>query len=205
MKNQIKTIIATSFAALVLTTGSVSANGKITHPAEAEKSSTVNPQVKTFKRVSVTGNVEVTFVKSNKDGVAYADNSDGNAKVIQNGDLLTISAAGEGVSKLLVYVKDIYRIQGSDNAVIKTDGNLDVDYLQVFLKGNAKADIKTTTKGLYTILEDNSVLNLSGATESHTLSTDKNSNLSMSHFAAKNTYLEGQSSLKTLETFAAIK
>lgn len=203
MKTQIKTIIATTFAALVLTAGSVSANANITHPAKA--TTVTSKQLKTFKRVAVSGNVEVTFLQSNKEGIAYADNSNGDAKVMQNGDLLTISAADNGAAKLIVYVKNIYRIQGSDNAVIKTEGKLTSDYLQIFLKGNAKADVNTMSGGLYTILYDNSVLTLSGATENHTLSTDKNSNLSMSHFAAKNTYLEAQPTLANAEKLALTK
>ncbi|MET4081125.1 hypothetical protein ABIB40_001070 [Pedobacter sp. UYP30] len=199
MKTQIKTIIATSFAALTLTVSSLSANASVKHPT------TETTQVKTFKKVSVSGNVEVTFIQSNKEGVSYADNNFGTAKVMQQGDELSITSANNGTARLVVYVKDIYRIQGNDNAVIKTDGKLAVNNLQVFLKGNAKANINTSTSSLYTILNDNSSLTLSGDTKNHTLASSKNSSLSMAHFAAQNTDLEAQMTLSNSDNFAATK
>ena len=205
MKTQIKTIIATSFAALVLTAASFSANANVTHPAKAKNNITSAKQVKTFKRVSIMGNVEATFVQSNKEGISYADNSEGDAKVIQDGDLITISSTEKGMAKVIVYVKDIYRIQGCENAVIKTNGKLDVNYLQVFLKGNAEAYINTMSSGLYTMLHDNATLTLSGATDAHTLARGKNSTLTMDHFSAKSTDLEAQSTLLAAERFAGTK
>ena len=199
MKTQIKTIIATTFAALTLTASSLSANAIVKHPL-ADTSN-----VKTFKKVNVGRNLEVTFVQSSKEGISYADDNYGTAQVMQEGDQLTITSTTNGIAKLIVYVTDIYRIQGSDNAVIKTEVKLDVTNLQIFLKGNAQANINTSTSSLYTMLNDNSTLTLSGATEKHTLAGSKNSNLTMTHFAAQKTDLEAQITLENIDKLAATK
>ncbi|MGY3055640.1 hypothetical protein ACVWYG_003861 [Pedobacter sp. UYEF25] len=199
MKTQIKTIIATTFAALTLTVGSLSANAAVKHP------SAITSSVKTFKKVNVNGNLEVIFIQSNKEGISYADDNFGIAKVTQEGDQLNITSITNGVTKLVVYVKDIYRIQGSGNAVISTEGKLDVNNLQIFLKENAKANINTTTSSLYTVLNDNSSLILSGATENHILTRSKDSSLVLAHFDAKNTDLGGQTALNNSDKFAVTK
>lgn len=190
MKTTIKTLIATTFATLVLTTSAFSA------PALEKNSKSVEiATVKTFKRIKVSGNVEITLIQKSNIDVQYAYDNYGTAKVIQKGDLLNITSADNNLTKLVIYVDDLYRIEATDHVVIKTEGKLNTQFLQIFLKGNAHAEIKTNTQGLYTVLSDNADLKLSGATELHTLAMGNQQTLTMDKFAALKTKFIDNSTL----------
>lgn len=181
MKTSIKTLIATSLTAIVLSTAVFSTT----------VSAAVNPltisAVKTFKKISVSGNVEVTLIQRTATGVAYTDENVGTAKIMQEGDILRITATHGSTAKIIVYVDDIYRIEASGNAVVKTEGKLTSKYLQIFLKGNAHAEINTTTEGLYTVIQDDADLKLSGSTDNHTLVMGNTQKLTIEKFAALKT------------------
>ncbi len=181
MKTSIKTLIATSLTAIVLSTAVFSTT----------VSAAVNPltisAVKTFKKISVSGNVEVTLIQRTATGVAYTDENVGTAKIMQEGDILRITATHGSTAKIIVYVDDIYRIEASGNAVVKTEGKLISKYLQIFLKGNAHAEINTTTEGLYTVIQDDADLKLSGSTDNHTLVMGNTQKLTIEKFAALKT------------------
>lgn len=199
MKTSIKTLIASSLTAIVLSTAvfttSVSAN-----EIAPVKVSTVN----NFKRVSVKGNVEVTLIQRGTAGVSYADDNTGNAKIIQDGDILKISSADKGITKVIVYVNDLFRIEASENAVVKTEGKLTTQFLQIFLKGNAHADINTSTEGLYTVIKDNADLKLSGSTDNHTLVMGKTQKLTIDKFAALKTNISSVEIVAVEKEIAAI-
>ncbi|MBC7417114.1 MAG: DUF2807 domain-containing protein [Pedobacter sp.] len=182
MKTQIKNLTAVFFPALLLSCIFLSAS------ANPIKNVLVKTTLlKSFRKITVTGNVQVTVIQIGKEGIAYADDSYGTAKVTQQGDLLTISPADNSMAKVILYVKDIYRITGNDEALIRTEGLLKTTYLQVFLKGNAKADINTSTAGICTVLTDNAMLSLSGGTENHSFAKSENSTLKLKSFAALKT------------------
>lgn len=199
MKTLIKTLIASSLTAIVLSTAvfttSVSAN-----EIAPVKVSTVN----NFKRVSVKGNVEVTLIQRGTAGVSYADDNTGNAKIIQDGDILKISSADKGITKVIVYVNDLFRIEASENAMVKTEGKLTTQFLQIFLKGNAHADINTSTEGLYTVIKDNADLKLSGSTDNHTLVMGKTQKLTIDKFAALKTNISSVEIVAVEKEIAAI-
>jgi len=182
MKTSIKTLTKSLVAAIVLTSSifatSVSADEK--QPVKISVPSN-------FNKLIVSGNVEVTLIQNGREGVSYNDDNNGKVKVIQDGYALKISSEDKSPAKITVYVKNIYRVQASDDAVVKTDGKLDVKYLQVFLKGNAVAKINSHSESLYTVIEDNSDLKLSGATESHSLVMGKTQKLNLDKFAALKT------------------
>ncbi|MGY3054406.1 hypothetical protein ACVWYG_002613 [Pedobacter sp. UYEF25] len=177
-----KNLIAALFTTILLGSTFLAANAN-----QIEKSIKKDSLIKPFRKITVTGNVQITLIQIGKEGISYADDSFGQAKVMQQGDLITISPAGGGVAKLIVYVKDIFRITGDDNAIINTDGLLKTTYLQVFLNGNAHAEINTATLGICTILADNSKLSLSGTTKDHFMAKSVNSVLKMNSFAALKT------------------
>ncbi|MFD2286806.1 hypothetical protein GJU39_14425 [Pedobacter petrophilus] len=182
MKTSIKTLIATSLTAIVLSTTVFSTN---------VSASTVRPlavsAVKGFKKISIGGNVEVTLIQKPATGVAYTDDNEGTAKIMQEGDMLRVTSTSGTTAKIIVYVDNIYRIEANENAVVKTEGKLNSQYLQIFLKGNAHAEINTTTEGLYTVIEDQADLKLSGSTDNHTLVMGKEQKLTMDKFAALKT------------------
>ncbi|HWW37715.1 GIN domain-containing protein [Pedobacter sp.] len=140
-----------------------------------------------IRKISIKGNVEVTMVQGLPESVSYTDDNTGRVKVIKTGGVLRIIGNSQESSKLFIYVNDIYRIEAEDNAVIKTEGWLKTRFLQIFLKGNAKADIRTSTQGLYTSLHDHANLKLSGSTDDHTLEIGDTQKLNVDNFVASKT------------------
>jgi len=194
MKTSIKTLIASALSAIVLSTTLLAT----TASADERKPVKVST-VASFKRISVKGNVEVMLVQRSTTGVSYTEDNSGTAKIMQDGDLLKISSSDKSPVKLVVYVNDIFRIEASDNAVVKTNEKLNAKYLQVFLKGNAKADLNISTEGLYTVIRDEADLRLSGSTDVHTLIMSKTPKLTIDCFAALKT------SISSVETDAVEK
>ncbi|WP_443936818.1 GIN domain-containing protein [Pedobacter sp. MW01-1-1] len=183
MKTSINSFIAIALTATVLSTSAfVSSASASTKPV----SETV-AAAKNFKRISVKGNVELVIVQSGDEGVSFASNNKGTAYVTQYGDLLTISSTSKETVKLVVNVSDLYRIQASDNAVVKTDGKLQAKYLQIFLSGEAIAEIKSNTESIYTVSDDFSTLKLTGTSKNHIVSNSATSVLYTNEFTAQNT------------------
>lgn len=181
-----KTLFSTSaksvMAALVLSASIFSSN-----VMAGEKQPVKMSAPKNFDKVVVNGNVEVTLIQNGTEGVSYTDDNTSNVKVIQDGSALKITSTDNNPAKITVYVKNIYRVQASDYAVVKTEGKLDVQYLQVFLTGNAVAKINSKTESLYTVMEGNADLKLSGATQSHSLVMGSTPKLNLDKFAASKT------------------
>jgi len=181
MKTSIKTLITMAFA---LTTLMATLPNNL---RAAEKNNTLLYNIQNFRKIVIKGNVEVILVQGNAIGVSYADDNAGNVKVTQQGEVLRITSLDKEKCKLIIYVTDIYRIEADENAVVKTEAKLITKFLQIILKGNAFADIDTSTEGLYTEILDNSTLKLKGNTSRHTLVMGKAPNLTIDHFAAVQT------------------
>jgi len=184
MKTSIKTLATSVFAAIVLTSSIFA-----THVVANEKQPVKISAPKGITKVMVSGNVEVTLIQNGTEGVRYNDDNTGKVKVMQDGSGLKISSEDQSPAKITVYVKNIYRIQASDDAVVKTEGKLDVKNLQVFLTGNAVAKINSNTESLYTVIEDHSDLKLSGATQNHSLVMGRTQKLDLDRFSALKTEL----------------
>lgn len=182
IKNAGKTLCTTS----IFVVSSILAN------AQSITRITNNQDLNAINRVAVTGNVEVTIVQSGEEGIAYADNNFGKVKVTLLGHLVTISPADQYPAKVILFVKDIFRISAEDNAVVTTQGRLKTAYLQVFLKGDAVANLNTKTIGLYTVLDDKSKLDLMGITEEQSFATSRFSKLNTNHLANLSTTLMGK-------------
>jgi len=135
----------------------------------------------------IKGNVEVMLVQRPAIGISFSDDNAGSVKVIQQGEALRITGIDNEKCKLVIYVNDIYRIEADQNAVVKTEAKLSTKFLQIILKGNAFADINTSSEGLYTEILDNSTLKLQGNTNRHTLVMGKAPNLTIDRFAAAQT------------------
>jgi len=191
MKTSIKTITKSLLAAIVLTSSIFS-----TSVMADEKQPTKVSAPNNFSKVVVGGNVEVTLVQCQKEGVSYNDDNAGSVKVIQDGDALKITSESKDVAKITVYVKNIYRVQASGNAVVKTEGKLDAKYLQLFLKENAVAEINSKTESLYTVIEGKADLKLKGATQNHILVMGKTQKLNLDRFAALKTEMNNQQTLQ---------
>ena len=200
MKTSIKTLIATSLTTIVLTSAIFATNAM----AAENTPETVSVPATPFKRVVVKGNVEVTLIQRQNEGVTYSDENTGKAKITQEGNVLRITSVDKEVTRLVVYVNDIYRIEAGENAVVKTSGKIKSKYLQIFLSGNAQADINSATEGLYTVISDNSDLKLSGSTDNHTFIMGKTPKLTIDRFAALKTNISSDESGAT-EIAALVK
>ncbi|MGN8055322.1 GIN domain-containing protein [Pedobacter sp. 22163] len=200
MKTSIKTLIATSLTAIVLSSAVFT-----TSVSATEKEPDAILKISAFKRISVKGNVEVTIIQRSNPGISYTDDNTGTAKVMQDGDNLKITSISTDKAKLTVYVNDFYRIEASENAIVKTEGKLRTKYLQIFLKGNAHAEINTSSEGLYTVIADNADLKLSGSTDQHTLVMGKSQKLTIDRFAALKTNISSVDTFAIEKEIAAIK
>jgi len=200
MKTSIKTLIATSLTTIVLTSAIFATSAMAADPKPGTASVSALP----FKKLIVKGNVEITLVQRTSEGVTYADENGGKAKIIQEGNVLRITSADKEATRLVVYVNDIYRIEAGENAIVKTSGKIKSKYLQIFLSGNAQADINSATEGLYTVISGNSDLKLSGSTDNHTLVMGKTPRLTIDRFAALKTNISSAESVVT-EIAALVK
>lgn len=181
MKTSLKTVIFIASAVIALT--ATLANNL----SATEKNTTILYKIQNFRRIVIKGNVEVMLVQRPAIGISFADDNTGNVKVTQQGEVIRISGLDKEKCKLVIYVNDIYRIEADQNAVVKTEAKLSTKFLQIILKGNAFADINTSSEGLYTEILDNSILKLKGNTNRHTLVMGKASNLTIDRFAAAQT------------------
>jgi hypothetical protein len=79
MKTSIKTLIATSLTAIILSSALFT-----TSVSAAEKEPDAILKISAFKRISVKGNVEVTVIQRSNPGISYSDDNTGTAKVMQD-------------------------------------------------------------------------------------------------------------------------
>jgi len=184
MKTSIKTLTKSVLAAIILTSAIFSTN-----VMAGEKQPVKMSAPKNISQVIVSGNVEITLIQGQKESVSYNDDNNGTVKVIQDGHALKITSVDGNIAKITVYVKNIYRVQASENAVVKTTGKLDTKYLQLFLKGDAVAEINSNTESLYTVIEGRADLKLSGATQEHILVMGSTPKLNLDRFAALKTQM----------------
>ncbi|NTE02053.1 hypothetical protein G6M26_27755 [Agrobacterium tumefaciens] len=143
-----------------------------------------------FRKISVRGNVEVTLIQRKDTGINYTEDNLGQVKAILDGQTLRITANGSEISKIFIYVNDLYRIEAEDHAIVKTQGKLKIPNLQVFLRDEAQVEINSETSSLYTNISDHAKLTLSGSTDNHFLVTGKAPRLIFENFAALKTSIE---------------
>lgn len=178
----LKTVLASALTAIVLSSTvftSFAAEFKQPIGAAAAK-----PEI---KKVVITGNTKVFLVQCNDEWVSMDESYLDKVSIKQIGNTLTISSSEELPAVVTVYVKDIFRIDAADKAVVKTAGKFKTKYMQVLLKGDAVARIKTHSESLYTVISDRGNLELMGTTNSHILKACKVAKLKMDKFAALQT------------------
>ncbi|MGM9478012.1 GIN domain-containing protein [Pedobacter sp. GSP4] len=141
-----------------------------------------------FNRIKVSGNVELIIIPSFRSGIAYQECSFGTAKVMQDGMNLSIKSISRETAKMVVFVKDIFRVIASGNALVETEGKLRTQYLQLILKDRAWAKVNSFTEGLYTLIEGGAKLRMSGTTIDHTQVITGNEHVVKDEFVAVNTY-----------------
>lgn len=143
-----------------------------------------------IKKVIVTGTARVFIIQSTSEGVSINQEDAEKVTIGQVGNTLRISSDETNPVAVTVYVKSLFRVDVSNSACVKTVGELNLPYLQIMLKDNATARIKTTTESLYTVINGHADLELLGSTENHILKTDGFARLKTEKFAASATQRE---------------
>lgn len=182
----LKTLLTVTMTAIVLsaTAFSSSAAEKV---EQLMGVSTANPEI---KKVIVSGSARVFLVQSDNEWVSYDSDDAKKVSIKQVGNSLYINSTEKSPVTLTVYVKNPYRVDASNNAVVKTVGKFNVPYLQLMLKDNATARIKAKTESLYTVVDDHSNLELLGSTGSHVIKAHAMASLNTDKFAALTTSRE---------------
>ncbi|WP_342330394.1 DUF2807 domain-containing protein [Pedobacter sp. FW305-3-2-15-E-R2A2] len=176
MKTAIKTLIASSLTAIVLTSSAFSTFAKDTNPVTAT-AATVK-----FNKVVVTGNAKVVLVQAKSESITTNEELTANTTVQQKGYTLYINSTEQSPATIYISVKDLQRIDAANTAEVKTSGKFDLAVLQIFLKDGAKANVNAKVGSLYTDMKDQSDLKLSGSSAEHNLVRNDVSKLNLNDF-----------------------
>jgi hypothetical protein len=180
MKTSIKTLISAALCAIILSS-SVAVPTFAAEPIASSRRISASK----FKKIVVRGNVDLLLVQNSKSGVIINEDARGaKLRVTQQGETLKIVSNQIERIQVTVYINDIYRIDASENAEVKTFSELKLKYLQVFLHDNAVADIHASTESLYTVVADKARLSLSGYSDHHALVMSRIAKLSLDDFSA---------------------
>jgi hypothetical protein len=176
----LKTLLASALTAIVLS-ATVFASTAAARGTMIEIRSAANPDI---KKVVVKGNLKVFVVQGNSEWISLDEEDRDLISIQQIGNTLTVGSSVKRPLSITVYVKDIYRIDASGQACVKTIGKFNVKYLQVMLRDNATARIKANTKSIYTVVRDQADLELLGNAEKHIINSDATAKMNTERFAA---------------------
>ncbi|MEJ5963045.1 GIN domain-containing protein [Pedobacter immunditicola] len=197
MKTSIKTVFAAALTAIFLSTTAFT-----TFATDTPKKATVKASAMKVNMVVVTGDVDVYLIHSDKEDIRVVPFGDNEANVSfkKRGAKLFISSPEAERATIYVYLKDLKRIDVSNTAMVKTQGDFNLEALQIFLKDRAKANVNVNTKSLYTVIKDESDLKLTGESAVHILEKAEYATLKTHKFNA------GKTEAKTLKPgYAAMK
>jgi|GEM_PF-2311026 len=188
MKQRTTSLFAIGILALAISTTTVNAT-KVVNPI----TTTIykNNDQQTPKKLIISGNVEVTLVQDHDSKKLYTNEGTAKARVYTSDDAIEISTKKNSeTAKITLYVGDLYRINISGNAVVKTKNTLNAQHLQIIIQDDAKAEISSKTESIYTKLSNESSLKLNGSTNFHSVSTNELATLNTNNFKASKTEVE---------------
>lgn len=175
MKTLAKTVFATVLSVVVLTSSAMT-----TLAADSTEVVTVKNN---FNKIWVSGNVKIVLTQGKKEGVSVDNQFNPEKTSISSvGQTLYVNTTETEQVTILVSVKDLQRIQAAGNAEVVTANKLDVKYLQVFLSQSAKAKINTRAGSLYTVINDDAKLKMSGLAGEYTLVASNMKNVKYADF-----------------------
>ena len=188
MKTSIKSLIALTITAIVLTSSTLSV--KAADPNQV----TVLAQVKKVNKINVSGNVDLILVQSADESVKVYDSYFSKNALVQEKDgELRISSFNSEPLTVVVYVSNLSAITASDNSTIKTFGKFNALSLDVTLKDKASAVLNTNTINLYANLNGQSSLSLTGTTSEYNALMGNVATVSMAQFTASTTNIQSKS------------
>lgn len=187
MKQRTTSLFAIGILALAISTTTVNAT-EVVNPATTIYK---NNDQQTPKKLIISGNVEVTLVQDRDSKKLYTNEGTAKARVYTSDDAIEVSTKKNSeTAKITLYVGDVYRIDISGNAVVKTKNTLNAQHLQIIIQDDAKADISSKTESIYTKLSNESSLKLNGSTSLHSISTNELATLNTNNFKAAKTEVE---------------
>lgn len=183
MKNSIKNLFAAALVMVTLSSATLAANA-----SENNSSYTALTQVKNITKIAVSGNVKLIIVQDAKESIEVFDKYySNNALVQQQGSELRISSFSKDALTVIAHVNNLSSIEASNTSSVITSGKFNLLNLDVILKDKASANINANTVNLNTIVNDGTLLNLEGTTESHTATLGNEAKMKMDDFAAAST------------------
>lgn len=187
MKQRTTSLFAIGILALAISTTTVNAT-EVVNPATTIYK---NNDQQTPKKLIISGNVEVTLVQDRDSKKLYTNEGTAKARVYTSDDAIEVSTKKNSeTAKITLYVGDLYRIDISGNAVVKTKNTLNAQHLQIIIQDDAKAEISSKTESIYTKLSNESSLKLNGSTSLHSISTNELATLNTNNFKAAKTEVE---------------
>lgn len=189
MKTSIKTLFATAFAAIILTSSAFAADAR-------DNNFTQLNDVKSFNNINVSGNVELILVQSPVESVKVYDNYYAkNALVQQKNNDLFISSYEKEKLTVVVYVNNLIGLSASDNATVSTFGKLSLLSLNVTLKNNATADLNVNTLSLSSNVSGTSNLVLAGSTNDLNAKIEQVAVMNLDKFTAESTHFAAKNAV----------
>ena len=181
MKTAIKTLFATALTAIVLTSSAFTTFAK-----DADKTPSAISAVSGFNMIKVTGHVTVYLTQGTKEKIRVESEDQNESKVSfkREGKKLLISSEDGQTATVYLTVKDLQRIEASEQSIVKSTGRFNLPVLQIFLKDNAKADVNVTAQDVYTVVVNPSSIKLSGCADRHISVKNDASTLNVTRFAA---------------------
>ncbi len=191
MKQRTTSLFAIGILALAISTTTVNATEVVNPTTTIYK----NNDQQTPKKLIISGNVEVTLVQDRDSKKLYTNEGTAKARVYTSDDAIEVSTKKNSeTAKITLYVGDVYRINISGNAVVKTKNTLNAQHLQIIIQDDAKAEISSKTESIYTKLSNESSLKLNGSTDFHSVSTNELATLNTNNFKASKTEVEKRNS-----------
>ncbi|TCD03735.1 GIN domain-containing protein [Pedobacter psychroterrae] len=190
MKTLTKTLFATVFTGIVLTSSAMTtfAAGNGNNREISVSAAIPQTSVNGVNRIWASGNVKVVLTQNEKEGIIAGENFNTETTFIQRkGNTLYINSVESGQVTINVSIKDLQRIEAAGSATVVTSNNFDVKYLQVFLSQAAKAKLSAMSGSLYTVVSDDATLKMSGSTHQHTLIASNMKNVKLDSFVSLRT------------------
>src|SRR5690606_7709284 len=105
----------------------------------------------------------------------------------QKGEKLFIDSKENEPINIVVYVKDLQRIDARNTASVTTRGRFSSSVLQVFLHDKARAYVNGDIGSLYTLIKGHSELKLRGSSKDHVSVKSKVAKIKTEQFACAST------------------
>lgn len=184
MKTLTKTLFAAVLATVLLTSSSM-----VTLASNHIEMVTASTG---FKKIWVSGNVKLILTQSAQEGVFVDENfNPEKTSVLSKGETLYINSMATGQVVIRISMKDLQRIEAAGNSVVVTSNIFDVKCLQVILSQSAAAKVQAVAGSLYTNVQENAKLKMSGVTDQHTSIASNLKNVKFDNFLALSTNGQG--------------